>query len=290
MKNKIYTPTAGLYLVLLCLYMSTTHAQEVVTYEYANHEGKKQSVEAVLRNPAGAGNNKAIVILHHAGGFSAGTTNQYAELFSAKGYTTLEPRMYNLPSQRQDTAEHLSQAMGGLKFLASHPGVDQDKISVMGLSFGSFLAVFAGTDWATQKFTDGKLKFNKIAPLYAVCWLLEKGAKKELGALRNKFLPIDMYDKWTHVPLKFFVGSEDNYDDKDPKTCPNFIDAIPDAKQRSLSSVHVYKATHGWDQQTSTFFATGACKGKGRGCNNTNQSNPEVTAKAKEDLFKFIDE
>jgi len=267
---------------------SLTHAQEVVTYEYLNHEGKSQSVEAILRKPAGTNKNKAIVILHHAGGASAGTTTQYAEMFSTNGYTTLEPRMYSTPSQRRDTAEHLSQAMGGLTFLASHPGVDKDKISVMGLSFGSFLAVFSGTEWASQKFTEGKLKFNKIAPLYAVCWLLEKGAKKELGALRNKFLPIDMYDKWTHVPLKFFVGTEDNYDDKDPKTCPNFIEAIPDAKQRSLSSVNVYKATHGWDQQTSTFYEKGACKGKG--CYNTNQSNSEVTAKAKEDLFKFIDE
>jgi dienelactone hydrolase len=277
-------------LIVLYFYMSISQAQEVVTYKYSNHEGKTQSVEAIMRKPVGASNDRAIVILHHSGGFSTGTTSQYAEFFSYKGYTTLEPRMYNTPSQRQDTAEHLSQAMGGLKFLATQPGVDKEKISVMGLSFGSFLAVFAGTEWATQTFTEGKLKFNKIAPLYAVCWLLEKGAKKELGTLRNKFFPIDMYDKWSHVPLKFFVGSEDNYDDKDPKTCPNFIEAIPDAKQRSLSSVNVYKATHGWDQQTSTFFATGACKGKGRGCNNTNQSNPEVTAKVKEDLLKFIDE
>jgi dienelactone hydrolase len=267
-----------------------SQAQEVVTYEYLNHEGKIQSVEAFLRKPEGANKNKAIVILHHAGGLSAGTTSQYAEMFSKNGYTTLEPRMYNMPSERKDTAEHLSQAMGGLTFLASHPGVDKEKISVMGLSFGSFLAVFSGTEWASQKFTQGKLKFNKIAPLYAVCWLLERGAKKELGTLRNKFLPVDMYDKWTHIPLKFFVGSEDNFDDKDPKTCPNFIEAIPDLKQRSLSSANVYRATHGWDQQTSTFFATGACNGKGRGCNNTNQSNPEVTAKVKEDLFKFIDE
>jgi dienelactone hydrolase len=242
----------------------------------------------ILRKPAGTNNNKAIVILHHAGGASAGTTTQYAEMFSANGYTTLEPRMYSTPNQRRDTAEHLSQAMGGLTFLASHPGVDKEKISVMGLSFGGFLAVFAGTDWASQKFTVGKLKFNKIAALYAVCWLLERGAKKELGALRNKFLPLDMYDTWTHVPLKFFVGTEDNYDDKDPKTCPNFIQAIPDVKQRSLSSVNVYKATHGWDQQTSTFYEKGACKGKG--CYNTNQSDSEVTAKVNEDLYKFIDE
>lgn len=277
------------YLLLLASSLITaSHAQEVVNYEYTNHEGKVQSVEATLRKPTGASNNKAIVILHHAGGWSEGTTNQYAEMFSANGYTTLEPRMFNMRSQMKNSAEHLSQAMGGLTYLAAQSGVNKDKISLMGLSFGSWIAVYAGTEWASQKFTDGKLKYNKIAPLYAVCWLLERGAKKELGSLQNKFYPVDMYDRWSHVPLKFFVGSEDNYDDKDPKTCQNFIDAIPDATQRSLSSVNVYKATHGWDQKTATFFEKGACKGKG--CNNTNQSNPEVTAKVKEDLLKFINE
>jgi uncharacterized protein len=268
------------------IFMTVSHAQEVVTYEYTNHEGKIQSVEASVRKPTGASNNKAIVILHHAGGWAEGTTSQYAQMFSENGYVTLEPRMFNMRSQMKNSAEHLAQAMGGLAYLAAQPGINREKISVMGLSFGSWIAVYAGTEWASQKFTGGKLKFNKIAPLYAVCWLLERGARRELGALQNKFYPTDMYDRWTHVPLKFFVGSEDDYDDKDPKTCQNFIDAVPDVIQRSLSSVNVYKATHGWDQKTATFFEKGACKGKG--CHNTNQSNHEVTAKVKEDLLQFM--
>ena len=263
-------------------------AQEVVTYKYKNHEGQMQSVEAVLRKPAATANQKAIVILHHAGGWADGTTQQYAELFAANGYVTLEPRMFSMRSQMKNSAEHLSQAVGGLAYLAEQTNIRQDKISVMGLSFGSWLAVYAATDWASQKLTDGRLKFNKVAPLYAVCWLLERGVKKELGALQNKFYPTDMYDKWTGVPLRFFVGSEDNYDDKDPATCQRFIELIPDVNQRNASSISVYKATHGWDQKTATFFEKGACKGKG--CNNTNQSSPEVTAKVKEDLLRFIDE
>ena len=71
-------------------------AQEVVTYKYKNHEGETSSVEAVLRKPAGTANQKAIVILHHAGGWADGTTQQYAELFAANGYVTLEPRMFNM--------------------------------------------------------------------------------------------------------------------------------------------------------------------------------------------------
>lgn len=275
-------------LLFMLILMTSSHAQEVVSYEYTNHEGHIQSVEATLRKPTGISNNKAIVILHHAGGWSEGTTSQYAEMFSENGYMTLEPRMFNMRAQMKNSAEHLAQVMGGLTYLATQPGVKRENISLMGLSFGSWIAAYAGTEWASQKFTDGKLKFNKIAPLYAVCWLLERGAKKELGSLQNKFYPLNMYDKWTHVPLKFFVGSDDHYDDKDPRTCQNFIDAIPDVTQRSLSSVNVYNATHGWDQKTATFFDKGACKGKG--CHNTNQSNPEVTAKVKEDLLQFINE
>lgn len=277
------------WLFLLLMLGSLAYAQQTVTYQYTNHEGNLQSVEATLRKPTGAPNNKALVILHHAGGWSQGTTNQYAEMFSAHGYMTLEPRMFNTRSQMKDSAEHLSQAMDGLIYLAGQPGVDKSQISLIGLSYGSWIAVYAGTDWATKKFTQGQVKFSKIAPLYAVCWLLEQGARKELGSLRNKAYPANMFDQWTHVPLRFFSGSEDDYDEKDPRTCQNFIDAIPDVTQRNLSSVNVYKATHGWDQQkTVTFFEKAACKGKG--CVNTNRFDPEVTERVKKDLLRFIEE
>ena len=72
------------------------------------------------------------------------------------------------------------------------------------------------------------------------------------------------------------------------RTCTDFVASIPDEKQRSLTHVHLYPAaTHGWDHgKTYSFFARTACKGSG--CNNTNESSPEITQAAKADLLKFL--
>jgi dienelactone hydrolase len=46
-------------------------------------------------------------------------------------------------------------------------------------------------------------------------------------------------------------------------------------------------STHGWDHgKTYSFQTSAACKGKG--CVNTNQSNPRVTAEGYKDVLEFF--
>jgi dienelactone hydrolase len=100
-------------------------------------------------------------------------------------------------------------------------------------------------------------------------------------------IPDDMEDKWMGSPLRIFAGTKDDYDDRDPNACSEFIDSIPDEKQKNMTSIVQYEnATHGWDQKSKNFYEPVACKGKG--CRNNNVYNKEITEKGIEDAFKFL--
>lgn len=272
---------------LLIGWWAYAHAQEIVTYEYLNPQGQTEQLQAVLRKPTAAPNRKAVVLLHHAGGWSANTTSQYAEFLAAQGFTTLEPRMFLNRQGLRAGGDHLAEAMGALRYLAGLPDVDREQIAVVGLSFGAFIASYAGTSWAVQKYTDNQLRFARIALFYPVCWLLEGYTRQSLdNRWQPRKLPRDLLQTWTGVPMRIFAARDDDYNDRDPDACQKFADAIADPRQRALTSVTVYPATHGWDQRSQSFEEHMACKG--RGCRNTNTHNPEVIERAKRDLLAFL--
>ena len=280
---------------LLCsLGAHLAQAQEVVRYPYRIAAGpgepaRQGEVEASLRRPVGPANGAALVLLHHGGGWEVGTTAQYGEYFSQRGFVTLEPRMFINHLRRRPHVEHLGQAMGALRYLAQMPQVRQDAISAVGLSFGALLTVFAATEWAYKAHDLQDLRFKRLASLYPVCWTLSAGLNGELIKRPvYRGIPAEFMQSWEGIEMKIFTGTQDDYDDRDPKACPDFVNAIPDERQRRASSVQVYPgATHGWDHgRTYSFPEPVACKG--RGCTNTNRSDPAITARGKEDLLEFL--
>ncbi len=265
--------------------------QAVVDVSFAGNDGKQITIEATLTQPEkpAAQKRPAIVILHHAGGWGAGTTSQYASFFASQGFVTLEPRMFNHDDgEREDTYRHMPTVFGSLAYLAKRPDVDDKKIVLMGLSYGAMLSLYAGTSWAHTKYPLGELRYAAIAPFYPLCWVGKAYISRTIGKWKNKGYPEAFMDQWAGIPLAIFAAGADGYESKDPKACTDFVASIPDEKQRSLTQVQVYPAaTHGWDHgRTFSFFARTGCKGAG--CNNTNESNPEVTQKAKLDLLKFL--
>jgi dienelactone hydrolase len=262
----------------------------VVNVGFADNNGSQKSVEAVLTLPGKAppGKRPAVVILHHAGGWGAGTTAQYATFLSSQGFATLEPRMFNTDGDKEDTYAHMPTVFGSLTYLAKRPDIDANKIALMGLSYGALLSLYAGTEWAHQKYQSGEHRYAAIAPFYPLCWVARAYVDRSIGKWKNRAFPESLMDKWAGIPLKIFAPGLDDYESRDSKSCGDFVAALPDAKQKSLTSVRVYPAaTHGWDHgRTYTFYSRTACKGAG--CNNTNESSPDVTEKAKEDLLQFL--
>lgn len=277
----------NIILILVSAWTCAVHAQELVDISYQD-QGVTKRFDAVLTKPKSTGNGKAVVILHHSGGWGAGTTRQYAKFLSSSGFTTLEPRMFNVYTVR--VAPYLPQAFASLGYLAGLEGIDKDQISVMGLSLGGMMSVFAAAQWVNSEYNKTGLLFAKYAPFYPTCWLHAAVMNRKLPfmlSLAYKFDPAAM-DKFVGRPMKVFAGDSDDNDDRDPDICNFMVKSMKDDVQRSKTEVVVYKnATHGWDQEPNNFMdRIVGCKG--RGCRITLQPNPEVTRQAMGDLLEFL--
>lgn len=264
-------------------------AQESVTIQYTEHNGSKQQVEAVLRLPSTLTDKRAVIVLHHAGGWLQGTTQQYGELFQRNGVISLDLKMFD---QRPDNPQkHLAQVFGAVNYLAARTDVDPSKISVMGLSYGGAISLYAATAWAHSTYAASGVKLRSVAALYPTCFFhdgLAKGDPRMIRRMGSFGFPGDFYDRWSGIPAKIYIGGKDDYESQDPLSCSSFVSAVKDEAQRKLFAVEVYpEAKHGWDHgRTYSFYEPGACKG--RGCQNTNQSDPELTERVKENLLEFL--
>ncbi|MFM8508865.1 MAG: dienelactone hydrolase family protein [Betaproteobacteria bacterium] len=264
-------------------------AQESVSIPYTEHNGSKQQVEAVLRLPSTLTDKRAVIVLHHAGGWLQGTTQQYGELFQRNGVISLDLKMFD---QRPDNPQkHLAQVFGAVNYLAARTDVDPSKISVMGLSYGGAISLYAATAWAHSTYAAPGVKLRSVAALYPTCFFhdgLAKGEPRMIRRMGSFGFPVDFYDRWSGIPAKIYIGGKDDYESQDPLSCSSFVSAVKDEAQRKLFAVELYpEAKHGWDHgRTYSFYEPVACKG--RGCQNTNQSDPELTERVKENLLEFL--
>lgn len=275
---------ALLLLLAICIYGQA----ETISINFKDINGEKSSFEAVVKAPKSEGKKKALVILHHSGGWAAGTTRLYADFFESNGFVTLEPIMFAKRSIPYENA--IPEVFASLNYLATRDDVDKNQISVMGLSYGGLLTTIVATQWVNDRFNLEGNKFKKFAPLYPLCWVGERfitrdASRKNRGL--KEFFPEEFMDKWVGAPMLILSGAKDSYDDQDPKACQQLIDLMPDDTQKSMSKNIVFEnATHAWDQSYSNFYTVSGCKG--RGCSNTNLPDSAVTEQGKKELIKFF--
>ncbi len=83
----------------LLMTFSLTHAQERISYAYKTLSGASESLDAVITKISVDGKRPAVVILHHSGGWEAGTNKQYVELLSQNGFIAIEPILFRKPTK-----------------------------------------------------------------------------------------------------------------------------------------------------------------------------------------------
>ena len=266
-------------------------SSEMISIPFTNWSGKPEQVEVRISKPSGASGHEkkaAVVILHHGGGWDAQTTRQYATLLSSQGFITAETVMFR--GRLQPGHLHIPKVFATLNHLARMPDVDPSKVAVMGLSAGAFQSIYAVSEWATQKYGEGN-QFAAAVAFYPSCWIVKKlFQNNDMGRFKNNNFPDHFLSKFTGAPLTILAGGKDDYDNKKPTMCAEAVELMPDARQKTLTKVHVFQnATHGWDHgQTYSFHEPLACEG--RGCTNTNQSDPVTTEAAKEILLTTLRE
>ena len=274
----------------LCFLAQASSAQTWVRVNYDTGAGTPvEQLDAVLRTPPeGAANGQALLILHHGGGFSFNTTQQYGEFFSRRGFVTLELKMFNEHAQEPPPMVTRGQMMGGLKYLAQMPGIRQ--VSAMGMSLGAFMTLDASTAWFYEQYQAGALRFHKLAALYPVCWFYAEAVQGKAGDLRPfAKMPPDFFQRWAGIPLLILAAGKDSYDGANPQACPQFVNSLPDPHQAQMTRVEVFpEATHGWDHgRTYSFPVRGGCVGR-RHCTNTIVSSPETVELGKRKVLEFL--
>lgn len=281
---------SSILILFLTLALSAS-AQSVVQVNYDTGAGTPvQQVEAVIRQPQGTSNNQAVLILHHAGGFSFNTTTQYAEFFSKQGFFTLELKMFHDSRHRPDPTTLHGQVMGGLKYLATTQGVDSKKVSAMGMSLGAFLTIDATSSWFYEHYQAGGLRFDKLVALYPVCWFMTEANKGQTqGIPIFNGLPNTFLQQSAAIPLLVLGAGKDSYDSSDAEACPTFAKTIADPRQAALTQVVVYpNATHGWDHgRNYNFPVRGGCTGR-TNCTNYIVSSPETVELGKHAVLSFL--
>jgi dienelactone hydrolase len=272
--------------------LATSSEGQLINYQYEFNGNKDLKTEAILRKPDISDNTStlpAVIVLHDGGGWSRGRTQQYADLFTANGYATLEPRLYYDEKAPRTNKKDLASLYAALEYLSTQPEIDKTRIYAIGMSAGAMLGILAKTEMADKILNRSNTQFKAIASLYPVCWLFSSTLKGKPPEVFADFTAEDMRN-WQPTPIRLFIPEFDDYDDRDTSTCENFIARIPNEEAQSSFSIKLYPgATHGWDHgRTYSFHTQAACKGKG--CINKNQSNPVVTKQGYRDVLEFFAE
>jgi dienelactone hydrolase len=173
----------------------------------------------------------AAVLVHSAGGYLDGTTGPLAKALNSAGISTLELQFFDRLSLRRPSFETMTQAtFAALRWLAARPDTDAQRIGMAGFSMGAYLAIWTASESLATAF--GGRRFAAHAAIYPVCWQQTIWAK---GEKAPKFpalsFPSDFLKRFTGAPVALFAAGKDDYDDRDPAACKEFVGAV-DEKYR----------------------------------------------------------
>lgn len=198
-------------------------------------------VPAVLSLPAkAAGPVPAVIILHGSAGMDSRGPLHGGDL-NARGIATLELDMWGArrltggaqgrPPRVHDTLPDLA---GALAYLAKQPGVDGQRVGVLGFSWGGVQAMLAASAPINDELEQASgVRPISMAAFYPVCW----GYNHVPGYTFKHLAP---------ARLLVLVGENDQYDD-DPRACPSLISNLS-SEDQARAQVLVYPgAEHGFN-------------------------------------------
>lgn len=188
----------------------------------------------------------AVVILHGSAGIDF-RGNFYAEALNRAGIATLEIDMW----EARDVASGADRpplplytypdAFASLAFLADYPGIDAQRIGVLGFSWGAVMAMASATQGVVAQFGVGQLQFKAHVAHYPICYAYNN------PNIRNSDFGASAGNPLTGAPILIEVGSLDDYD-KGAGPCLALRAGLTE-EERALVRVNVYDgAYHAWDR------------------------------------------
>ena len=214
----------------------------------ASHDERNRplSLTAYLSMPSQAGPVPAVVLMHGCAGINMGkATLTWDRWFVAHGIATLEVDSFTgrgwgyvctNPTYVTETGSRwrLPDAQAALDYLRGLPGIDKDRIVLMGFSHGAATALLAqGTP---------RLAYNAFIAVYPYCG----GGPRAIAYTTPTLILIGAKDDWTPAQL-----------------CEDLFDARRAIVDAGLE-LRVYPdAYHAFDSPAGPFFVQGCCTNGG---------------------------
>lgn len=207
---------------------------EILTFASLD-PGQKFTLSGALVVPEhGSGPAPAVVILHATGGVD-GTGAFYRGALNAAGVATFEvdfkTGIFTSSTDRPEPDFFLPASLAALAILRARPGIDPDRIGVLGFSLGAILAINSMDDAIRRRWLGARKGFAAYAALYPDCRYLAR-------TLSGKPLQ--------HAPLVVFYGALDSYRAAD--YCPILESDLRGRIDPAPTFVVYPDAHHGFDR------------------------------------------
>jgi dienelactone hydrolase len=244
--------------------------------------GKVAEVQGRFARPSGAASKvPAVLILHGSAGVD-GRGAFYAGALQKAGIATLEITMFQRGGRpRTGHATNMPHAAASLKWLAAQPGVDSERLGVMGFSWGGVMSVLLSSELVQERLGKDVPRPAAFAPFYPVCTIMARFLKSPQHAF------YDAHTRMSATPMLIHMGTRDNYE-LGERPCDALVAMWPEAARGRTTVRYVTDATHAFDSQTGPrqFFEAGAQAG--RGAMITVTPSPKDAAEARQSIVTFF--
>lgn len=220
----------------------------------------------------------AVLILHSTSGVDS-TGSFYAKALNKMGVATLEVDLWGArgmqggsedrPALPQET---LPDTFAALQYLATRDEIDENRIGVIGFSWGGVLSMLTATEHY-MSMTDNEYRFAGHVAHYPVCWVYN-------------LLPGFGFDNLTGAPVMIQTGKLDDYDLAD--TCEQMVNQIPEVDQQFVKINSFKNAYHAWDRLEPEWIVEDPFSHLGQGGEVTLSPNRAVARKSKRKVVAFF--
>ena len=242
-------------------------------------DGQEYSVSGQYRLPRNMTEKvPAVIILHSSGGVDS-TGAFYAKKLNQEGIATLELDMWaargllggtvERPASVQET---IPDAFAALAYLAEKPEIDEDKIAVMGFSWGGVISMLTATNQYSPMNTSN-YQFAAHIAHYPVCWAYNR-------------LPGFEFSDLTGAPVLIQAAGRDDYDL--PTSCNEVLTALPEQDSDYVSLNFYSRAYHAWDRLEPTLVVEDVFANLGQGGSVTLSPNPFYAYQSRYKAVRFL--
>ncbi|KAB0265119.1 dienelactone hydrolase [Microvirga brassicacearum] len=232
--------------------------------ELMARQSPEATIAGVLTFPENSqATSPAMIIMHGSGGIIPGREGAWAERLNRMGVATFvvdsfTPRGFSATGDDQSRlplAASIADALSALQLLATHPGIDPNRIGIMGFSKGGQLALYTTLEPFRRAVIRDDVHFALHIAFYASC-----------------SIPY-LAEQTTKAPILFLLGREDDFTPADH--CRRYA-AFFEQKGSPIEFHVLDGAHHGFDLPTPLKFLPRAQTA--RNCGLDIILEPEVTA------------